>query len=69
VYSSSKTPDSSRGGLQMRMILPKQLVNEINTVINKLENIAQSNETTGTTSDYLDDLCKKLDELANSYNN
>ncbi len=53
----------------MRMILPKQLVNEINTVINKLENIAQSNETTGTTSDYLDDLCKKLDELANSYNN
>ncbi len=53
----------------MRMILPKQLVNEINTVINKLEDIAQSNEITGTTSDYLDDLCKKLDELANSYNN
>ena len=49
----------------MKMILPKQLVNEINNVINKLEDIAQSNEITGLTSEYLNDICEKLNELAN----
>ena len=49
----------------MKMILPKQLVNEINNVIEKLEEIAQSNQITGLTSEYLNNLCDNLNDLAN----
>lgn len=48
-----------------RMLLPKQLVNEINNLREKLEEIAQSNQTTDSTADFLYNICENLNELAN----
>jgi hypothetical protein len=49
----------------MKMILPKQLVIQINEVKKELERIAFSNSVTDSMSDWLYDLCQNLDDLAN----
>ncbi len=46
-----------------RMLLPKQLVAEISSVKEQLEKVADSNETTNITADWLYNLCDLLDEL------
>jgi len=47
-----------------RMILPKELENEIVNLKNKLELIAASNQTSDLTAEWLDSLCGMLSELA-----
>ena len=47
-----------------RMILPKQLTDQISSVKQQLDKIADSNETTTVTADWLYNLCDLLDELA-----
>lgn len=46
-----------------RMLLPKQLVAEISSVKEQLEKVADLNETTNITADWLYNLCDLLDEL------
>ena len=47
-----------------RMILPKELTNQIISVKQQLEKIADSNETTNVTADWLYNLSDLLNELA-----
>ena len=46
-----------------RMILPKELTDQISSVKEQLDKIAGSNETTNVTADWLYNLCDLLDEL------
>jgi DNA-binding Xre family transcriptional regulator len=46
-----------------KMILPNELVNQIKSVKKQLETIADSNETTNVTADWLYNLCDNLNEL------
>ena len=46
-----------------RMILPKELTDQISSVKQQLDKIADSNETTNVTADWLYNLCDLLDEL------
>jgi len=46
-----------------RMLLPKQLTEQISSVKEQLEKVAFSNQTTEVTADWLYNLCDLLDEL------
>ena len=52
-----------------RMLLPKQLTEQISSVKEQLEKVAFSNQTTDVTADWLYNLCDLLDELIQSDRN
>ena len=49
----------------MKMILPKQLVVQINNLIAELEIVGIDNNVTSVTEQFINEICDKLDELAN----
>jgi len=49
----------------MKMILPKQLVVQINNLIAELEIVGIDNNVTNVTEQFINEICDKLDELAN----
>jgi hypothetical protein len=49
----------------MKMVLPRQLVVQINNLIGELELVSVDNKVTSVTEQFINEICDKLDELAN----